>query len=65
MYVHDYLCPPSMFDLADRVGWQNSNIIQLFSMLKKDDKSQQMVYYQVRGFACLFVIRWSFKLRLS
>ena len=26
---------------------QNSNIIQLFSMLKKDDKSQQVVYYQV------------------
>jgi uncharacterized protein (DUF2235 family) len=28
---------------------QNSNIVQFFSMLKKDDKSQQMVYYQVRG----------------
>jgi hypothetical protein len=28
---------------------QNSNIVQLFSMLKKDDKSQQLVYYQVRG----------------
>jgi hypothetical protein len=27
----------------------NSNIVQFFSMLKKDDKSQQMVYYQVRG----------------
>jgi predicted RNA-binding Zn-ribbon protein involved in translation (DUF1610 family) len=27
---------------------QNSNIVQLFSMLKKDDKSQQVVYYQVR-----------------
>lgn len=26
---------------------QNSNIIQLFSMLKKDDPAQQMVYYQV------------------
>ena len=26
---------------------QNSNIIQFFSMLKKDDPSQQMVYYQV------------------
>ncbi|KAG6329587.1 hypothetical protein ID866_9501, partial [Astraeus odoratus] len=25
----------------------NSNIVQLFSMLKKDDPSQQMVYYQV------------------
>ena len=26
---------------------QNSNIVQFFSMLKKDDRSQQMVYYQV------------------
>ena len=26
---------------------QNSNVVQFFSMLKKDDKSQQMVYYQV------------------
>ena len=34
---------------------QNSNIVQLFSMLKKDDKSQQVVYYQVRkgGFSLL------------
>lgn len=27
---------------------KNSNIVQFFSMLKKDEKSQQMVYYQVR-----------------
>jgi hypothetical protein len=33
---------------------QNSNIVQFFSMLKKDDKSQQMVYYQVCFFG-LFV----------
>ena len=26
----------------------NSNIVQLVSMLKKDDKTKQMVYYQVR-----------------
>src|SRR5262245_19562738 len=25
---------------------QNSNIVQLFSMLKKDDRTKQMVYYQ-------------------
>lgn len=37
---------------------QNSNIIQFFSMLKKDDPSQQMVYYQVgcppHGNRCVF-----------
>jgi hypothetical protein len=27
---------------------KNSNIVQLFSMLRKDNKSEQMVYYQVR-----------------
>ena len=32
---------------AESLHAQNSNIIQLFSMLKKDDKSQQVVYYQV------------------
>jgi uncharacterized protein (DUF2235 family) len=26
---------------------QNSNIVELFSMLKKDDRTRQMVYYQV------------------
>ena len=25
----------------------NSNVVQLVSMLKRDDKTQQMVYYQV------------------
>jgi hypothetical protein len=32
---------------GDQFDADNSNIIQLFSMLKKDDKSKQMVYYQV------------------
>lgn len=32
----------------------NSNIVQLVSMLKKDDKTRQMVYYQVR--LALFVL---------
>ena len=26
---------------------QNSNVVELFSMLKKDDQTKQMVYYQV------------------
>jgi len=30
---------------------QNSNVVQLFSMLQKDDKNQQMTYYQV----CIFL----------
>jgi hypothetical protein len=29
---------------------QNSNVVELFSMLKKDDKTKQMAYYQV----CVF-----------
>ncbi|KAH9957552.1 hypothetical protein BGW80DRAFT_194412 [Lactifluus volemus] len=31
---------------GDQFDLDNSNIIQFFSMLKKDDKSQQLVYYQ-------------------
>lgn len=27
---------------------QNSNVVAFFSMLKKDDRNEQMVYYQVR-----------------
>jgi len=41
---------------SPRSSLQNSNIVQLFSMLKKDDKSQQMVYYQVRGECFTFVM---------
>ena len=33
--------------LNQRMSEQNSNVIQLFEMLKKDDKRKQMVYYQV------------------
>jgi len=36
-----------LISFSNRVGLQNSNIVQFFSMLKKDDKSQQVVYYQV------------------
>ena len=28
---------------------QNSNVIQFFTLLQKDDRTQQMVYYQVRS----------------
>ncbi|KAI0253198.1 hypothetical protein BJV78DRAFT_1372674 [Lactifluus subvellereus] len=31
---------------GDQFDADNSNIVQFFSMLKKDDKSQQLVYYQ-------------------
>ncbi len=33
---------------GDQFDADNSNIIQLFSLLKKDNPSQQMVYYQVQ-----------------
>ena len=32
---------------------QNSNIVNFFSMLKKDDPKEQLVYYQVLTFASL------------
>ncbi|KAI0094239.1 hypothetical protein BDY19DRAFT_880415 [Irpex rosettiformis] len=31
---------------GDQFDADNSNVVQLFSMLKKDDRKQQMVYYQ-------------------
>ena len=30
---------------------QNSNVVKFFSLLKRDDRREQMVYYQVRGAA--------------
>lgn len=33
---------------GDQFDSDNSNIVQLVTMLKKDDKTKQMVYYQVR-----------------
>ena len=33
---------------GDQFDADNSNIVQLVTMLKKDDKTKQMVYYQVR-----------------
>ncbi len=32
---------------GDQFDGDNSNVVQLVSMLKKDDKTKQMVYYQV------------------
>ncbi len=32
---------------GDQFDLENSNIVQLCSLLKRDDRSQQMVYYQV------------------
>jgi len=34
---------------GDQFDADNSNIVQLVSLLKKDDRSKQMVYYQVRS----------------
>ncbi len=33
---------------GDQFDANNSNIVQLCSLLKRDDRSEQMVYYQVR-----------------
>ncbi|KAJ4490904.1 hypothetical protein J3R30DRAFT_3694791 [Lentinula aciculospora] len=44
---HPYRTLVLCFDgTGDQFDADNSNIIQLFTILKKDDKSQQMVYYQ-------------------
>jgi len=34
-------------ELTLMTGSQNSNVVQFISMLKKDNKREQMVYYQV------------------
>jgi len=33
--------------IADKFDGDNTNIVKLFSLLKKDDRNEQMVYYQV------------------
>ena len=30
------------------LSYQNSNVVTFFSLLKKDDRNEQMCYYQVR-----------------
>src|SRR5258708_17522218 len=52
------VCAISLFTISSspiESRSQNSNIEQLFSMLKKDDKSQQAVYYQVWRADLLFL----------
>lgn len=45
--VHDHRTLVLCFDgTGDQFDADNSNIVQLFSLLKKDDKTKQMVYYQ-------------------
>jgi len=45
--THDFRTLVLCFDgTGDQFDADNSNIVELFSMLKKDDKSQQLVYYQ-------------------
>ena len=41
------LCTFDRAELKLMTGSQNSNVVQFISMLKKDNKREQMVYYQV------------------
>lgn len=46
---HDHRTLILCFDgTGDQFDADNSNIVQLFSMLKKDERAKQMVYYQVQ-----------------
>jgi uncharacterized protein (DUF2235 family) len=43
---------------GDQFDADNSNVVQLVSLLKRDDRTKQLVYYQVRSlssFAVLYV----------
>ena len=40
-------CASDRAELKLMTGSQNSNVVQFISMLKKDNKREQMVYYQV------------------
>jgi hypothetical protein len=49
----DHRCLILCFDgTGDQFDADNSNIVQLVSALKKDDRKQQMVYYQVNSLSC-------------
>jgi hypothetical protein len=39
-----------------RLVIQNSNVVKFFSMLKKDDRTQQLVYYQVCNLKWIYCI---------
>ncbi|KAJ7912889.1 hypothetical protein B0H13DRAFT_2005834 [Mycena leptocephala] len=50
---NDHRCLILCFDgTGDQFDADNSNIVQLVSALKKDDRKQQMVYYQVNSLSC-------------
>ena len=55
----DVCVPPCSRCLPHRLSRrsQNSNIIQFFSMLKKDDKNQQVVYLQVCNSGAFVLVR--------
>jgi hypothetical protein len=41
------VCPPLRRGQYSKVALQNTNVVKFFSLLKKDDSEQQLVYYQV------------------
>ena len=45
MYVSNMFC--NTLTVADDIHAQNSNVVTFFSLLKKDDRNEQMCYYQV------------------
>ena len=58
-FVQEFLTTNRRFDADVRplhlqvtdlffISYQNSSVVEFFSMLKKDDPSKQLVYYQVR-----------------
>jgi len=44
---------------GDQFDCDNSNIVQLVSLLKKDDRSKQLVYYQVSR--CYLLYPWTWR----
>ncbi len=44
---------------GDQFDADNSNIVQLVSMLKKDDSTKQLVYYQVRSVILRLTVYWT------
>lgn len=45
--VRELVCHSNSKVICTNAFEQNSNIVELFTMLKKDDRTKQMVYYQV------------------
>ena len=44
---------------GDQFDADNSNIVQLVSLLKKDDSTKQLVYYQVRFILLRLTVYWT------